>query len=122
MTGGRSLSEGRVSLAGVVFAVVPAFAQGVGTGSGQDTDSDSDACPKRESRVEVPKAEVFDADCLRHLTTAGTENTGHTDEPDWRGLDASGTENPRTTTIRSGPRGSRRPSGRYSSPGGSGSP
>ena len=76
------------------FAVVPAFAQVVGGDPGLDTGSNSNACPKEESRVEVLGAKVFDADCLRDLTTAGTQETLHTEKDDWNGLNASGTKNP----------------------------
>ncbi len=96
----RFLSGGRVSLAlatvgvALAFAVVPAFGQVIGTDPGLDTGSNSEACPKAESEVEVPQAEVFDADCLQDLTTAGTEETLHTERDDWNGLNAAGTENP----------------------------
>lgn len=103
--GGASMTRGeplRGRLAATVFgalilalvAVVPAFAQEAPTDPGLDTGSNSDRCPKKESRVEVPGAKVFDADCLKDLTTAGTEDTLHTETDDWTGLNASGTENP----------------------------
>ena len=77
-----------------MLAVLPAVAQDVGTDPGQDEGSNSRACPTKGARVPVPKAEVSDADCLKDLTTAGTKETGHTEEDDWSGLNASGTENP----------------------------
>ncbi len=81
----------------VLVAVVPATratAADVGPDPGQDMGSNSDACPVEETAVRVPGAEFLDADCLQDLTTAGTQETGHTNEQDWRGLNASGTENP----------------------------
>ena len=48
----------------------------------------------RQTRVDVPGAEVQKAACLDDLTTAGTTVTGHTNPNDWSGLHASGTRNP----------------------------
>jgi hypothetical protein len=42
----------------------------------------------------VPRAQVQDADCLNDLTTAHTQDTGHTNRQDWDGLHADGTNNP----------------------------
>src|SRR3954451_8762206 len=50
-------------------------------------------CPNAGA-VKVPGAEMQKSACLDDLTTAGTTLTGHTDESDWEGLHASGTENP----------------------------
>jgi pimeloyl-ACP methyl ester carboxylesterase len=63
---------------------------------GGDTGSDSRSCRKMPKRVPnlVPQAEVQDADCLKDLTTAHTQDTGHTQEDDWRGLHAADTNNP----------------------------
>lgn len=91
---GRTVATVVLAAALASVAVVPALAQDVGTDPGGDTGSNSDRCPRKESRVEVPRAEVFDADCLRDLTTTGTKGTGHTNEDDWRGLNAAGTKNP----------------------------
>jgi hypothetical protein len=81
-----------VALVLSALMVLPAVAQDTGTDPGQDTGSNSTACPR--NGAQVPRAEVFDADCLRDLTTAGTRQTGHTEEDDWNGLNASGTNNP----------------------------
>ncbi|MGH3085966.1 MAG: tannase/feruloyl esterase family alpha/beta hydrolase [Rubrobacteraceae bacterium] len=61
---------------------------------GRDSGGNSGKCPKKEGAVTVPGADFQDADCLRDLTTAGTQETGHTDRKDWDGLHAEGTENP----------------------------
>lgn len=61
---------------------------------GRDTGSNSEACPVEESAVRVPGAGFQDADCLEDLTTAGTQETGHTNRADWNGLHAGGTQNP----------------------------
>ena len=63
---------------------------------GEDDGSNSNSCPKQPENVPrlVPGAEVQDGDCLRDLTTAGTQETGHTDRNDWDGLNAEGTKNP----------------------------
>ncbi|MBA2443303.1 MAG: tannase/feruloyl esterase family alpha/beta hydrolase [Rubrobacter sp.] len=45
-------------------------------------------------RIQVPGAEVQETACLEDLTTAGTEDSGHTNRSDWEGLHAEGTENP----------------------------
>ncbi|MEA2257079.1 MAG: hypothetical protein QOG35_3124, partial [Solirubrobacteraceae bacterium] len=50
-------------------------------------------CPRADA-VKVPGAEVQKSACLDDLTTAGTVPTGHTDQSDWAGLNASGTRNP----------------------------
>lgn len=65
-----------------------------GRDPGQDAGSNSDTCPAAEEAVRVPGAEFWDADCLKELTTAGTQETGHTNRSDWQGLNAAGTENP----------------------------
>ena len=48
----------------------------------------------RQARLVVPDAEMQRKACLDDLTTAGTMLTGHTNQQDWNGLHASGTENP----------------------------
>src|SRR3954453_5450980 len=50
-------------------------------------------CPNAAAVV-VPGAEQQKSACLDDLTTKGTATTGHTDESDWEGLHASGTQNP----------------------------
>jgi hypothetical protein len=50
-------------------------------------------CPNAAGST-VPGAEVQKQACLDDLTTAGTVATGHTDESDWAGLNASQTKNP----------------------------
>lgn len=45
-------------------------------------------------RIRVPGAEFQEAACLKDLTTAGTQATGHTNRSDWQGLNAAGTRNP----------------------------
>ncbi len=67
-----------------------AGAQDAETGPG----SDSSDCPEPEEDVMVPGADFQDADCLEDLTTAGTQESGHTDRADWDGLQAEGTSNP----------------------------
>ncbi len=63
---------------------------------GGDSGSNRDGCRLQDEAAEnlVPGAEVQDGDCLKDLTTAGTEGTGHTNRFDWQGLHASGTNNP----------------------------
>ena len=90
----RALFAAGVAIAVSALAVVPALAQDVGTDPGQDMGSNSDRCPTRAAKIEVPGAAFKDADCLKDLTTTGTERTGHTNFEDWRGLNASGTKNP----------------------------
>jgi hypothetical protein len=48
----------------------------------------------RQSKVDVPGAEVQKVACLDDLTTAGTVASGHTNQADWSGLHAPGTVNP----------------------------
>lgn len=48
----------------------------------------------RQSRIDVPGAEVQETACLDDLTTAGTVASGHTNPNDWSGLHAPGTQNP----------------------------
>ncbi len=48
----------------------------------------------RQSRIDVPAAQVQKTACLGDLTTAGTVVTGHTNVDDWSGLHATGTRNP----------------------------
>ena len=48
----------------------------------------------RQQRVDVPRAPMQLKDCLDDLTTAGTVLTGHTNQSDWDGLHAVGTNNP----------------------------
>jgi Tannase and feruloyl esterase len=50
-------------------------------------------CP-RFRRVQVPRAAEQKKACLDDLTTAGTTQTGHTNQSDWSGLHAAGTRNP----------------------------
>jgi pimeloyl-ACP methyl ester carboxylesterase len=106
--GGRAIlvvSRGRWSiltaalLLGMALALailVVAMSSPADADEGGDTGSDSRSCRKMPKRVPnlVPQAEVQDADCLKDLTTAHTKNTGHTQEDDWRGLHAAGTNNP----------------------------
>jgi hypothetical protein len=47
-----------------------------------------------EERARVAGAEMLVASCLDDLTTAGTVQTGHTNQADWNGLHAAGTQNP----------------------------
>jgi tannase/feruloyl esterase len=56
----------------------------------------ADAAPScaRQSRIDVPGAEVQKTACLDDLTTAGTVASGHTNVDDWSGLHATGTRNP----------------------------
>jgi hypothetical protein len=44
--------------------------------------------------IAVPRAAMQKVACLEDLTTAGTVRSGHTNQQDWSGLHASGTENP----------------------------
>jgi fermentation-respiration switch protein FrsA (DUF1100 family) len=84
-------------LCGVVLAVLVAGAPGpAGADEGVDNGGDSSSCRKMPRQVPnlVPRAEVQDGDCLKDLTTAHTKDTGHTQEDDWRGLNAQGTNNP----------------------------
>jgi hypothetical protein len=83
---------------GMVLAVLTILASGpAGADEGVDTGSDPGAsCVKQPGQVPnlVPRAQVQDADCLNDLTTAHTQDTGHTDKQDWDGLHAEGTNNP----------------------------
>ena len=56
----------------------------------------ADAAPScaRQSRIDVPGAQVQKTACLGDLTTAGTVASGHTNVDDWVGLNATGTKNP----------------------------
>ena len=85
--------------AGLMLALVVlmiAVQTPVDADEGEDDGSNSNSCPKQPENVPrlVPGAEVQDGDCLRDLTTAGTQETGHTDRNDWDGLNAEGTNNP----------------------------
>ena len=75
----RSTALGAVT----ALAVLPALAIAAPAGAA--------ACPNADA-VQVPGAELQKSACL--LTTAGTTQTGHTDQSDWAGLNASGTRNP----------------------------
>ena len=88
-----ALLTGTVVALLVVASVVSGTA---GADAGDDTGSDSRRCHKMPREVPhlVPHAEVQDGDCLKDLTTAGTQKTGHTDKNDWSGLNAEGTNNP----------------------------
>ena len=86
-------------LSGVVLAlliVASTVPRTAGADEGGDTGSDSRRCHKLPRQVPhlVLDAEVQDGDCLKDLTTAHTKDTGHTQEDDWRGLNAQGTNNP----------------------------
>ena len=86
-------------LSGTVVALLVLASVVSGTAdadAGEDTGSDSTRCHKLPRQVPhlVPRAEVQDGDCLKDLTTAGTEETRHTDKNDWSGLNAEGTNNP----------------------------
>ena len=73
------------ALAGAAtLSVVPAEAKG----------HDPDGHCARQSRIDVPHAEMQKTACLDDLTTAGTVVSGHTNRQDWEGLHAAGTENP----------------------------
>ena len=48
----------------------------------------------RQTKIEVPGAEMQKVACLDDLTTAGTVASGHTNPNDWTGLNAAGTKNP----------------------------
>ena len=67
----------------VVLPVVPAPAEAAGP-----------AGCVRQSRIDVPRAELQKTACLDDLTTAGTVASGHTNVDDWTGLHAPGTRNP----------------------------
>ena len=77
-------------LGATMLAVVPAEAQG---GAAVSAKPASRHCV-RQSRVDVPHAEVQKLACLDDLTTAGTVATGHTNPNDWAGLNAAATRNP----------------------------
>ncbi len=86
-------------LSGVVLALLvlaAVVARTADAGALVDSGSDSKHCYKMPRQVPhlVPHAEVQDGDCLKDLTTAGTEKTGHTNKQDWSGLNAAGTNNP----------------------------
>ena len=85
---------GMVLALAVLVAGIPGSA---GADGGVDTGSDPGAsCDKQPGQVPglVPGAEVQDPDCLSDLTTAHTQETGHTNKQDWDGLRAEGTRNP----------------------------
>ena len=69
--------------AAMVLAAVPPLAAGAADGH----------C-RGQKRIEVPRAPMQEVACLDDLTTAGTVLSGHTNQSDWEGLHASGTENP----------------------------
>ena len=48
----------------------------------------------REARIDVREAVKQKTACLDDLTTKGTVLTGHTNQQDWSGLHAAGTDNP----------------------------
>jgi len=50
-------------------------------------------CPNADA-VKVPGAEMQKSACLDDLTTAGTTQTGHTDQSDWAGLTPTEQRNP----------------------------
>jgi hypothetical protein len=86
-------------LCGIVLALVilvVAMSSPADADEGGDSGSDSRSCHKMPKQVPnlVPRAEVQDGDCLRDLTTAHTQDTGHTNKSDWDGLHAEGTNNP----------------------------
>ena len=95
---GRGIAGVALLLGGVLALTVLSLTlvPPAGADEGDDTGSDSRSCRKMPKRVPnlVPRAEVQDADCLRDLTTAHTQDTGHTNKSDWDGLHAEGTRNP----------------------------
>ena len=70
--------------AGFLVAVL-LFAQPAGSRAAECTNADA---------LKVPGAEMQQVACLEDLTTAGTSRSGHTDQSDYEGLHAMGTENP----------------------------
>ncbi|HSE69407.1 MAG TPA: tannase/feruloyl esterase family alpha/beta hydrolase [Nocardioidaceae bacterium] len=81
------------------LSVVPAEAGPTGTPSTGRTDRVDRSQPAarhcaREGRIDVPRAEKQMTACLEDLTTAGTTLSGHTNQQDWNGLHARGTDNP----------------------------
>jgi hypothetical protein len=94
MTGMRLPSK-KTRLAAPVAAV--AIALGTTALSVVPAEATKDSPPghcARESRIDLPRAEVQKTACLDDLTTAGTVATGHTNQADWNGLHAAGTTNP----------------------------
>jgi hypothetical protein len=95
---GRWSILGAALMLGVMLAVLTILASGpAGADEGVNTGNDPGAsCVKQPDQVPnlVPRAQVQDADCLNDLTTAHTQDTGHTNKQDWDGLHAEGTNNP----------------------------
>ncbi|WP_161962450.1 tannase/feruloyl esterase family alpha/beta hydrolase [Nocardioides speluncae] len=59
----------------------------------EPADARTDHCAGQD-RARVRGAELVVTACLDDLTTAGTVQTGHTNQADWNGLHAPGTANP----------------------------
>ncbi len=76
-----------LALSTLTLAVVPAEA-------GPPEPVSSTGHCARIARIDVPRAPMQKTACLEDLTTAGTSRTGHTNQQDWNGLHAAGTENP----------------------------
>lgn len=77
-----------------VAASVLVFVPLILAGPADATQATTDQCAGIE-RTDVPGAVQEKQACLDDLTTAGTTTSGHTNESDWSGLHAEGTENPR---------------------------
>jgi hypothetical protein len=60
---------------------------------GGQAEADTDHCTGQD-RARIRDAELVVTACLDDLTTAGTVQTGHTNQADWNGLHAPGTVNP----------------------------
>lgn len=90
--GTARLGAGTLTL-GLVLVAVPG---GVSAAAPAAVPSQSPAAGHcaGQPRIDVPRAEVQETACLGDLTTAATLVSGHTNQADWNGLHAAGTENP----------------------------
>lgn len=91
----RTTSKQRRTVATVaVLAATTALSAAPAPAGNRDARQEPAGHCDRESSISVPRAEVQETACLDDLTTTGTLLTGHTNQQDWNGLHAAGTQNP----------------------------
>jgi hypothetical protein len=91
-TRSRSATPGRA--AALTTALLLALGGGLATATSASADKPGGGHCARQSKVDVPGAQLQQVACLADLTTAGTVASGHTNPNDWAGLNAAGTKNP----------------------------
>ena len=94
MAGMRPTTTSRRRIAALATTATLALLGGLATAAPASADKPQGGHCARQSKVDVPGAQVQEVACLADLTTAGTVASGHTNPNDWAGLHAAGTVNP----------------------------